>query len=53
MYALPAMVEELRHLDGIKGDLYVSDSAYLAHATIHEKVKPASQTIYSKCQGKC
>jgi two-component system, OmpR family, sensor histidine kinase VicK len=41
------MVDELRHLDGIKGNLYVGDTAYLAPATFHEKGKPASQLIYS------
>jgi two-component system, OmpR family, sensor histidine kinase VicK len=44
---LLTMVNELRHLDGIKGNLYVSDTAYLAPATFHEKGKPASQLIYS------
>jgi signal transduction histidine kinase len=41
------MVDELRHLDGIKGNFYLSDTAYLAPATYHDKGKPASQTIYS------
>ena len=41
------MVNELRHLDGIKGNLYVSDTAYLAPATFHEEGKPASQLIFS------
>jgi signal transduction histidine kinase len=44
---LLTMVNELRHLDGIKGNLYISDTAYLAPATFHEKGKPASQLIYS------
>jgi two-component system sensor histidine kinase VicK len=44
---LTTMVDELRHLDGIKGNLYVSDTAYLAPATFHEKGKPASQLVYS------
>ena len=44
---LLTMVNELRHLDGIKGNLYVSDTEYLAPATFHEKGKPASQLIYS------
>jgi two-component system, OmpR family, sensor histidine kinase VicK len=39
---LLTMVDELRHLDGIKGNLYVGDTAYLAPATFHEKGKPAS-----------
>ena len=44
---LLTMVDELRHLDGIKGNLYVSETAYIAPATFHEKGKPASQIIYS------
>jgi two-component system sensor histidine kinase VicK len=44
---LSTMVDELRHLDGIKGNLYLSESEYLAPATFHEKGKPASQIIYS------
>src|SRR6478672_11779665 len=44
---LLTMVDELRHLDGIKGNLYLSESEYLAPATFHEKGKPASQIIYS------
>jgi signal transduction histidine kinase len=41
------MTDELRHLDGIKGNFYISESGYLAPATLHEKGKPASQIIYS------
>ena len=41
------MVDELRHLDGIKGNFYVSESGYLAPATAHEVGKSASQIIYS------
>jgi hypothetical protein len=44
---LMTMVDELRHLDGIKGNFYISESGYLAPATFHEKGKPASQIIYS------
>jgi signal transduction histidine kinase len=44
---LTTMVYELRHLDGMKGNFYISESAYLAPATFHEKGKPASQIIYS------
>jgi signal transduction histidine kinase len=44
---LLTMVDELRHLEGIKGNFYVSESGYLAPATFHEKGKPASQIIYS------
>ena len=44
---LITMVDELRHLDGIKGNFYISETGYLAPATFHEKGKPASQIIYS------
>lgn len=44
---LLTMVDELRHLDGIKGNFYLNDRAYLAPATYHEKGRPASQIIYS------
>ena len=44
---LSTMVDELRHLDGIKGNFYISETGYLAPATLHEKGKPASQIIYS------
>ena len=44
---LTTMVYELRHLDGMKGNFYISESAFLAPATFHEKGKPASQIIYS------
>jgi two-component system sensor histidine kinase VicK len=44
---LLTMVDELKHLDGIKGNFYISETGYLAPATLHEKGKPASQVIYS------
>jgi len=44
---LVKMTHELRHLDGIKGNFYISESGYLAPATYHEKGKPTSQIIYS------
>jgi two-component system, OmpR family, sensor histidine kinase VicK len=44
---LLAFVDELRHLDGIKGNFYISESGYLAPAAYHEKGKSASQLIYS------
>jgi signal transduction histidine kinase len=44
---LTSMVDELRHLDGIKGNFYISETAYLAPATLHENRKPASQIIFS------
>jgi two-component system, OmpR family, sensor histidine kinase VicK len=44
---LMSMVDELRHLEGIKGNFYISDTGYLAPATFHEAGKPAAQIIYS------
>jgi two-component system, OmpR family, sensor histidine kinase VicK len=41
------MVDELRHLDGIKGNFYISETGYLAPATFHEAGEPAAQIIYS------
>jgi signal transduction histidine kinase/phosphatidylserine/phosphatidylglycerophosphate/cardiolipin synthase-like enzyme len=41
------MVNELRHIEGIKGNFYVSETEYIAPATLHEKGKPASKIIYS------
>jgi two-component system, OmpR family, sensor histidine kinase VicK len=42
-----ALVDELRHLDGIKGNLFVSETEYIAPAALHEKGKPSSQIVYS------
>jgi two-component system, OmpR family, sensor histidine kinase VicK len=44
---LISIVDEMRHLDGIKGNLMVSESEYLAPAVLLEKGKIASQIIYS------
>ncbi len=41
------IVDELRHIAGIKGNFYLSETEYIAPATFHEKGKPASQIIYS------
>ena len=41
------MVHELRHIEGIKGNFYISETEYIAPATFHEKGKPASQIVYS------
>ncbi|MFL6409564.1 MAG: hypothetical protein ACJ71F_21170 [Nitrososphaeraceae archaeon] len=37
------MVDELRHLEGIKGNFYISETEYVAPATFHANGKPASQ----------
>jgi two-component system sensor histidine kinase VicK len=44
---LLTMVDELRHLDGFRGNFYLSESTYLAPATFHERGKSASQIISS------
>jgi len=44
---LLAMVDELRHLGGIKGNFYVTDEEYGAPATSHEKGRSAEMMIYS------
>jgi two-component system, OmpR family, sensor histidine kinase VicK len=41
------MVDELRHLEGIRGNFYVNETEYIAPATLHHKGKPASQITYS------
>ena len=41
------MVDELRHLEGIKGNFYISETGYVAPATFHEAGKSAAQIIYS------
>jgi two-component system, OmpR family, sensor histidine kinase VicK len=47
---LLTMVDELRHLNGIKGNFYISETAYLAPASYHEEGKPAAQVIYSNVE---
>ena len=44
------MVDELRHIEGIKGNFYLSETEYIAPATFHEKGKPASWIIYSNAK---
>jgi hypothetical protein len=44
---LMSIVDEVRHLDGIKGNFMVSEMEYLAPATSHEERKLASLIIYS------
>ena len=34
---LMEMTHELRHLEGIKGNFYISETEYLAPAALHEK----------------
>jgi hypothetical protein len=42
---LTSVVNELHHLDGIKGNFYVNEKEYIAPAALHEKDKPSSQII--------
>lgn len=44
---IKSSISELRHLDGIKGNFYVSEKEYVSPATKHEKGKPASHLVYS------
>ena len=44
---LITFVDEVRHLDGIKGSSYVNDLEYLAPTDLREKGKPSSEIIYS------
>jgi two-component system, OmpR family, sensor histidine kinase VicK len=45
---LLSVVDELRHLGGIKGNFYVTDEEYGAPATFHEKGRSAEIMIYSR-----
>jgi signal transduction histidine kinase len=44
---LISIVDELRHLDGIKGNFYVSEFEYVAPSTLHERGKSSDMMIYS------
>ena len=44
---LRKIVDELRHLDGIKGNFMVSDTEYLAPLILFEHGKIAPQAVYS------
>jgi two-component system, OmpR family, sensor histidine kinase VicK len=44
---LMSIVNELHHLDGIKGNFMISETEYLAPATSHDETKPASLIIFS------
>ena len=41
------IVDELRHLDSIKGNFMLSESEYLAPTTSHDKIEPADIIIFS------
>src|SRR5215472_7048499 len=42
-----SMVDEVRHLDGIKGNFMISESEYLAPITSRDKIKPVDTIIFS------
>jgi two-component system, OmpR family, sensor histidine kinase VicK len=41
------MVDELRHIEGINGNFYISETEYIAPASLHAKGRTSSQVIYS------
>ena len=43
---LKKIVDELRHLDGVKGGIAINDSEYMA-TTVLQEAKPLTQVIYS------
>jgi two-component system sensor histidine kinase VicK len=47
---LITIVDDLRHLDGIKGNFMTSETEYLAPLILYEKGKVASQVIYSNAE---
>ena len=44
---LISIADEFRHLNGIKGNFYVSEEEYDAPSTLHEKGKSSEMMIYS------
>ena len=44
---LMKMIDELRHLDGVKGSFAVSETEYLATAAALEEARPVRQLLYS------
>jgi two-component system, OmpR family, sensor histidine kinase VicK len=44
---LTSIVDELRHLEGIKGNFMISESEYLAPMALYKKGEISSQIIYS------
>jgi hypothetical protein len=44
---LSKIVDELRHIDGIKGGMAVNESEYMATTTAFEEGKPLIQVLYS------
>ena len=48
---LVSIVDELRHLDGIRGSFMTSESEYLAPMVLFEKERTASQIVWSTIPG--
>jgi two-component system, OmpR family, sensor histidine kinase VicK len=44
---LMRIVDELRHINGVKGNFYINEAEYIAPATLHAKGKPAFRITYS------
>ena len=44
---LMSIVDELRHLDGIKGNFYVTEDEYVAPSSFHEEREFSEWMIYS------
>jgi signal transduction histidine kinase len=44
---LISLVDEMRHLDGIKGNFMINESEYFAPVILFEKAKIASDAVYS------
>jgi two-component system, OmpR family, sensor histidine kinase VicK len=44
---LISLVDELRHLNGIKGNFYISEQKYAAPSNLHEEGKSSEMMIYS------
>jgi two-component system, OmpR family, sensor histidine kinase VicK len=44
---LMRIVDELRHINGVKGNFYINETEYIAPATLHAKGKPAFRITYS------
>ena len=48
---LMKMVDELRHLDGVKSNFAVSDTEYMVITAVLQQAQPVSQVIYSNIKG--
>ncbi len=46
------LVDELRHLDGVRGGIAISESEYMA-TTVLEEGAPLTEVIYRQRKGSC